>query len=226
VLRPVSEPFCADGGLRVLEGNLGRAVIKISSVPEDRQVIEAPAIVFEDQSHVKAAFDAGQLDRDFVAVVRFQGPKRNGMPELHQLTPLLGLLQDRGHRVALVTDGRMSGASGKVPAAIHTTPEAADGGPLARVRDGDVIRIDAIAGTLQALVNAVEWNERAPVHPDGASAPAVGIGNELFALFRKAVGSADTGASVFDYPAEEGARAVEPRTTSSGVNPRLRPTIW
>ena len=225
VLRPVREPFRADGGLRVLAGNLGRAVIKISSVPEDRQVVEAPAIVFEDQAQVKAAFASGKLNCDFVAVVRFQGPKRNGMPELHQLTPILGLLQDRGHRVALVTDGRMSGASGKVPAAIHTTPEAADGGPLARVRDGDVIRIDAVVGTLEALVNAVEWNKRVPVLPDDASMPAAGIGNELFALFRNAVGTADTGASVFDYPAVEGARAVEPRTTSSGVNPRLRPTI-
>ena len=196
VLRPASAPFRADGGLRVLEGNLGRAVIKVSSVPGDRLVIEAPAVVFHDQDDVKQAFDRGELDRDFIAVVRFQGPKAIGMPELHKLTPTLGLLQARGHRVALVTDGRMSGASGKVPAAIHVTPEAIDAGPLGKLRDGDLIRLDVIAGTLEAKVDAAEWAAREQAHAD-LSAHHVGMGRELFATLRNTVGSADAGATIF-----------------------------
>ena len=196
VLRSATEPFRADGGLRVLQGNLGRAVIKVSSVPGDRLVIEAPAVVFHDQDDVKRAFDRGELERDFVAVVRFQGPKAIGMPELHKLTPTLAVLQARGHRVALVTDGRMSGASGKVPAAIHVTPEAIDAGPLGKLRDGDVIRLDAIAGTLEAKVDAAEWDARTQTHAE-LSAHHVGMGRELFANLRNAVGSADAGATIF-----------------------------
>ncbi|NII12146.1 phosphogluconate dehydratase [Oleiagrimonas sp. C23AA] len=196
ILRPASEPFRADGGLRTLKGNLGRSVIKVSSVPEDRYVIEAPAVVFEDQNDVKTAFDRGDLDRDFVAVVRFQGPRAIGMPELHKLTPTLGVLQGRGHRVALVTDGRMSGASGKIPAAIHVSPEAIDGGPLAKVRNGDMIRLDVTAGTLEALVDDAEWNAREMVKAD-LTHHHHGMGRELFALMRNAVGTGDTGASVF-----------------------------
>jgi phosphogluconate dehydratase len=196
VLRPAAEPFRADGGLRVLQGNLGRAVIKVSAVPGDRLVIEAPAVIFHGQDEVKQAFDRGELDRDFVAVVRFQGPKAIGMPELHQLTPTLSVLQARGHRVALVTDGRMSGASGQVPAAIHVTPEAIDAGPLGKLRDGDVIRLDTIAGTLEAKVASGEWNARTQAHAD-LSAHHVGMGRELFANLRNAVGSADAGATIF-----------------------------
>jgi phosphogluconate dehydratase len=196
ILRPAAEPFRADGGLRLLTGNLGRAVIKVSAVPGDRVVIEAPARVFDDQDAVKAAFDRGELGGDFVAVVRFQGPRANGMPELHKLTPTLGLLQDRGQRVALVTDGRMSGASGKVPAAIHVTPEALCGGPIARLRDGDPVRLDTIAGTLAVLVDEAEWNARAPATAD-LDAHHSGLGRELFARFRDVVGPADGGASIF-----------------------------
>ena len=196
ILRPAREPFQADGGLRVLQGNLGRSVIKVSSVPDDRHLIEAPAVIFHDQNDVRAAFERGDLDRDFVAVVRFQGPRAIGMPELHKLTPTLGVLQGRGHRVALVTDGRMSGASGKVPAAIHVSPEAVDAGPLGKVRDGDMIRLDADAGTLDALVEAAEWDAREAAHADLA-ANHVGLGRELFALMRNAVGAADAGAGVF-----------------------------
>jgi len=196
ILRPVAEPFRADGGLRLLTGNLGRAVIKVSAVPGDRVVIEAPARVFDDQDAVKGAFERGELAGDFVAVVRFQGPRSNGMPELHKLTPTLGLLQDRGQRVALVTDGRMSGASGKVPAAIHVTPEALCGGPIARLRDGDRVRLDTIAGTLAVLVDEVEWNARAPATADLAAHHS-GLGRELFARFRDVVGPADGGASIF-----------------------------
>jgi len=196
VLRPADAPFRADGGLRVLKGNLGRAVIKVSSVPGDRLVIEAPAVIFHDQNAVQAAFDRGELNRDFIAVVRFQGPKAIGMPELHKLTPTLGVLQARGHRVALVTDGRMSGASGKIPAAIHVTPEAVDAGPLGKLRDGDLVKLDAIAGTLEAKVDPAEWAAREQVHAD-LSASHVGMGRELFASLRNAVGSADTGATIF-----------------------------
>jgi phosphogluconate dehydratase len=177
----------------VLEGNLGRGVIKVSAVAPERHVIEAPARVFHDQEAVKAAFKAGEFTADTVVVVRFQGPQANGMPELHSLTPTLSVLQDSGLKVALVTDGRMSGASGKVPAAIHVAPEAACGGPLARVRDGDVIRLDAAAGTLENL--APGFATREPVTPD-LSANASGIGRELFAAFRAHVGQADTGAAV------------------------------
>ena len=196
VLRPVAEPFRADGGLRLLEGNLGRAVIKVSSVPEDRYVIEAPACVFEEQEDVERAFKTGELDRDVVVVVRYQGPRANGMPELHKLTPALGVLQARGHRVALVTDGRMSGASGKIPAAIHLTPEASTGGPIATLRDGDVIRLDAHAGTLEVRVDPAEWAARVPAGRD-LSAHHHGLGREMFAVFRQAVGPADAGASIF-----------------------------
>jgi phosphogluconate dehydratase len=196
ILRGCAAPFRADGGLRVLDGNLGRAVIKISAVPEERFVIEAAALVFDDQDAVNEAFKRGELARDFVAVVRFQGPRANGMPELHKLTPVLALLQDRGHRVALVTDGRMSGASGQVPAAIHVTPEAAIGGPLARVRNGDLVRVDARAGTLTVLVDAAAFAAREPVTAD-LSASHVGLGRDLFAPFRAAVGGAETGATIF-----------------------------
>ncbi|MGE7137786.1 phosphogluconate dehydratase [Luteibacter sp. NPDC031894] len=196
VLRSIDEPFRQDGGLRMLKGNLGRGVIKVSSVPDDRMVVEAPAIVFDEQDDVKAAFDRGDLDRDFVAVVRFQGPRARGMPELHKLTPTLSLLQDRGRRVALVTDGRMSGASGRVPAAIHVTPEAEAGGPIARVRTGDLVRVDAVAGTMEVLVDAHEWNARTPAAADLAVHHS-GMGRELFAMFRQSAVTADLGAGVF-----------------------------
>lgn len=196
ILRAVANPFSADGGLRVLDGNLGRAVVKVSSMPADRMVIQAPALVFGDQEEVLAAFNRGELSRDVVVVVRFQGPKANGMPELHKLTPPLSVLQARGHRVALVTDGRMSGASGKVPAAIHLTPEAAAGGPLARLRDGDLVRLDAHAGSLEVLLDAAELAAREPARID-LSARHAGMGRELFALLRNAVGAADAGATIF-----------------------------
>jgi phosphogluconate dehydratase len=192
ILRPHAEPFQPTGGLRALSGNLGRAVIKTSAVAEDRHVIEAPARIFHDQEAVKTAFRAGELDRDVVVVVRFQGPRANGMPELHALTPLLSVLQERGHRVALVTDGRMSGASGKVPAAIHLSPEAAEGGPIARLQDGDILRLDARAGT---LATTAELAGRAAATPD-LSANAAGIGRELFAVFRDTVSPATAGAGV------------------------------
>src|SRR5439155_18630876 len=155
-----SDPFSPTGGLRLLKGNLGRSVIKTSAVPDDRHVIEAPARIFDSQDDLQKAFKAGELERDVVCVVRWQGPKANGMPELHKLTPPLAVLQGKGHRVALVTDGRMSGASGKVPAAIHVSPEAAAGGPLAKLRDGDVVRVDATTGELQALVPENVWAAR------------------------------------------------------------------
>lgn len=195
VLRAVSEPFRADGGLRMLNGNLGRSVIKVSSVPDDRLVIEAPAVVFHDQDDIKRAFDRGELNRDFIAVVRFQGPRAIGMPELHKLTPTLAVLQDRGHRIALVTDGRMSGASGRVPAAIHVTPEADDRGPIARVQDGDIIRLDAVKGTLDVLVDAAEFAARTPAVED-LSRHQYGMGRELFGIFRRNAVTADLGAGV------------------------------
>ena len=197
VLRPVANPFRPDGGLRALDGNLGRAVIKVSAVPAERQIVEAPAVVFDEQNDIKDAFERGELDRDFIAVVRFQGPRANGMPELHKLTPVLGVLQDRGFKVALVTDGRMSGASGKIPAAIHLTPEAANGGIIAKIRDGDVIRLDAVAGTLEVKVDAATLAAREAARSETLSDHHNGLGRELFALFRDRVGSADTGASVF-----------------------------
>jgi phosphogluconate dehydratase len=196
VLRPVAQPFRADGGLRVLEGNLGRATIKVSAVPDERLVIEAPALVFDTQEQVQKAFERGELNRDFVAVVRFQGPQANGMPELHKLTPALGVLQNRGHRVALVTDGRMSGASGRVPAAIHVTPEAVAGGTIAKIHNGDIIRVDAIVGTLEVKVDNATLSARKPATAD-LSSSHVGLGRELFARFREAVNNADAGASIF-----------------------------
>jgi phosphogluconate dehydratase len=196
VLSTVETPFQETGGLKMLSGNLGRAVIKISAVKPERHVIEAPAIVFNDQQELQDAFKAGKLDRDFVGVVRFQGPKANGMPELHRLTPPLGVLQDRGFKVALLTDGRMSGASGKVPAAIHLTPEAVDQGPISLVQNGDIIRIDAITGAVDLLVPAEELAKRVPATLD-LSANEWGMGRELFAPFRRAVGAADHGASIF-----------------------------
>jgi phosphogluconate dehydratase len=199
VLATVEAPFSADGGLKILDGPLGRAVIKISAVKPEHRVIEAPARVFSDQDDLMDAFKRGELTGDFVAVVAFQGPKAIGMPELHKLTPPLGVLQDQGFKVALVTDGRMSGASGKVPAAIHVTPEAAAGGMLGRVRDGDVIRLDAEAGVLDIKVPAAELAARAPATPDFSGHHA-GIGRELFAGFRHLVTGAEAGASVFEAP--------------------------
>jgi phosphogluconate dehydratase len=194
VLRPCANPFQPTGGLNMLTGNLGTSVIKTSSIPADRHVIEAPAKVFNSQEELQAAFKAGEMNRDVVAVVRFQGPKANGMPELHRLTPPLAVLQDKGFRVALVTDGRMSGASGKVPAAIHLTPEAVDGGPIAKIRDGDMIRLDADQGTLEVLA---DLSTREAVKAD-LSANAQGTGRELFQAFRAITGRADLGASIFE----------------------------
>jgi phosphogluconate dehydratase len=196
VLRPADQPFDKEGGLRLLQGNLGRSVIKVSAVAEQHRTVEAPARVFETQESLKQAFEAGELDGDLVAVVRFQGPRANGMPELHKLTPYLGILQDRGHQVALVTDGRMSGASGKVPAAIHLTPEALADGPIGKIRDGDVIRLDAHKGELSVTVPADEWSER--THARRASSDSdYGTGRELFAHMREAVSEAESGASIF-----------------------------
>lgn len=192
MLRPASAPFQPEGGLRLLTGNLGRGTIKISAVERSRWTIEAPVRVFSDQDDVITAFKAGELERDVIVVVRFQGPAANGMPELHKLTPPLGVLQDRGFRVALVTDGRMSGASGKVPAAIHVTPEAKHGGPLAKLRDGDVVRVCAETGELVALVPSAEWDAR-----EDAPAPiqAMGVGRELFAMMRANADGAERGGS-------------------------------
>ena len=196
VVRTAAAPFGEEGGLKLLTGNLGRSVIKVSAVPEDRHIVEAAALVFDTQEQVLAAFKAGQLERDFVAVLRFQGPAACGMPELHKLTTPLAVLQGRGFKVALVTDGRMSGASGKVPAAIHVSPEAMHGGPLGRVRDGDVIRLDAVAGTLAAIVDDTTWAARAQaVLPDAnAQVNGHGLGRELFAGMRRNVLSAEQGA--------------------------------
>lgn len=193
ILRPAATPFQPQGGLKQLAGNLGRGVIKVSAVAPERHVIEAPARVFTDQEQVKAAFKAGEFTSDTVIVVRFQGPQANGMPELHSLTPVLSVLQDRGLRVALVTDGRMSGASGKVPAAIHVSPEAASGGPIAQLRDGDIVRLDATQGTLGVLTP--DFDSRAPATAD-LSANGWGMGRELFESFRRNVGPATTGAAV------------------------------
>ncbi|ACB35184.1 6-phosphogluconate dehydratase [Leptothrix cholodnii SP-6] len=196
IVRKASAPFGETGGLKLLAGNLGRGVMKVSAVPEDRHVIEAPAIVFNSQDELHVAFKKGELERDFVAVVRFQGPKANGMPELHKLTPPLAVLQDRGFRVALVTDGRMSGASGKVPAAIHVSPEVLAGGPLGKVRSGDIVRVDAVTGTLDALVSAEEWAARAIEDRPAAVAEeaAYGLGRELFGGMRRSVLTAEEGA--------------------------------
>ena len=193
ILRPVAEPFNAHGGLQQLTGNLGRGVIKVSAVAEDRQIIEAPCRVFHEQADVKTAFQNGEFTGDTVVVVRFQGPSSNGMPELHSLTPTLSVLQDRGYKMALVTDGRMSGASGKVPAAIHVSPEAANGGPLAYLQDGDIVRLDAKAGTLEVI--GVDLSTRTAAKPD-LSANGNGVGRELFNVFRRNVGLASDGAAV------------------------------
>ncbi|MEX0316699.1 MAG: phosphogluconate dehydratase [Ruegeria sp.] len=194
ILRPASDPFQPTGGLSRLTGSLGTAVMKVSAVAPEHRQVEAPVRVFHDQDEVKAAFKAGELTGDVIVVVRFQGPKANGMPELHSLTPILSILQGKGQKVALVTDGRMSGASGKVPAAIHVCPEALDGGPIAYLRDGDLVRVDAVNGDLEILTDGVL--DRAPAQAD-LSGNHYGVGRELFATFRAAVGSADAGASVF-----------------------------
>ncbi|WP_337877864.1 phosphogluconate dehydratase [Caldimonas sp.] len=196
VLRRAERPFSPTGGLKLLRGNLGRAVIKTSAVPEDRHVVEAPARVFDSQEDMLAAFNRGELERDVVVVVRFQGPRANGMPELHKLTPPLAVLQGKGFKVALVTDGRMSGASGKVPAAIHVSPEVLAGGPLGKVRDGDVIRVDAVAGTLDALVDEAEWTARENAQPTAEQrhSHGRGLGRDLFAGMRRNVLSAEEGA--------------------------------
>jgi phosphogluconate dehydratase len=192
ILRPVSNAFSPDGGMRLLAGNLGRCVMKVSAVEKERWTVEAPAAIFHDQDDVLRAFKAGELERDVVVVMRFQGPRANGMPELHKLTPALGVLQDRGFRVALLTDGRMSGASGKVPAAIHLSPEALGGGPIAKLRDGDMVRVCAESGVVEALVDATEWDAR-PL-PEPPPAP-YDTGRELFALFRHHSDLAEQGAS-------------------------------
>jgi phosphogluconate dehydratase len=199
VVRTYAAPFSSDGGLRLLTGNLGRAVIKVSAVKAQHRIVEAPAIIFDSQEAFMQDFRDGKLNRDFVAVLRFQGPRANGMPELHALTPALGSLQDAGFRVALVTDGRMSGASGKVPAAIHVSPEVLAGGPLGRIRDGDIIRLDAETGVLQALVAQAEWDGRTLASAD-LSSNLIGMGRELFAMFRSSVSTAEEGAATFGLP--------------------------
>ncbi len=196
VLRGADDPFAPDGGLRVLSGNLGRGVIKISAVAPEHHRVEAPAVIFHHQDDLEAAFKAGELDRDCVVVVRFQGPDANGMPELHKLTPYLGVIQDRGYRVALVTDGRMSGASGKVPAAIHVYPEAARGGPLSCLRDGDRVCVDALTGQLTVDVPEAEWVRRSPA-PQELSGNRQGLGRELFGWLRKEASTPEQGASFF-----------------------------
>lgn len=196
VLAPFAKAFQPTGGLKVLAGNIGHAIIKTSAVKPERHVIVAPARVFDSQQGLNDAFKAGELTGDFIAVIRFQGPKANGMPELHRLTTVLGILQDRGQRVALVTDGRMSGASGKVPAAIHVTPEALEGGVIGKIRDGDMVRLDATTGTLELLVSAADLALRPVPHPD-LSENEFGFGRELFAGFRHLAGRADQGASAF-----------------------------
>jgi phosphogluconate dehydratase len=192
-LRPARDPFQPQGGLVELVGNLGRGVMKVSAVASERHIIEAPAAIFEDQAAVKAAFQSGELNRDVIVVVRFHGPKANGMPELHALTPVLAVLQDRGHKVALVTDGRMSGASGKVPSAIHVAPEALDGGLIGKLIDGDIIRVDATHGVLEVLTEGVASRPHAT--PD-LSANSHGVGRELFEIFRQTAGPATIGAGV------------------------------
>ncbi|KWI77425.1 phosphogluconate dehydratase [Burkholderia ubonensis] len=208
VLRPIGEPFQPDGGLRLMQGRLGRGVIKISAVAPEHRKVQAPAIVFDSQEAVQEAFDRGELKRDFVAVVRFQGARANGMPELHRLTPLLGVLQDQGFHVALVTDGRMSGASGKVPAVIHVSPEALLNGPLGKVKTGDTIVIDAEAGVLDIAVDDPEWQARPVAQPLHQADNEVGFGRELFGVFRAAAAPAEQGASVFGALVGEAAARV------------------
>jgi phosphogluconate dehydratase len=199
VLRPATNPFSKDGGMVLVSGNLGRAIMKISAVKEQHRVVEAPALTFDSQEAFMHAYKAGQLNRDFVAVIRFQGPRANGMPELHALTPALSNLQDAGHHVAMVTDGRMSGASGKVPAAIHVSPEILAGGPLGLVRDGDILRVDATTGTLEALVPEQVWASRKMATAD-LSPSHIGMGRELFAMFRATISAAEQGAATFPLP--------------------------
>lgn len=196
VLRTAAKPFDTEGGLRLLSGNLGRCVIKISAVAPEHRVVEAPVKVFESQKSLKEAFDADELNCDFVAVVKYQGPQANGMPELHKLTPYLGSLQDRGFKVALVTDGRMSGASGKVPAAIHLTPETLSNGPIGKVVNGDIIRLDANLGTLDIISATQDWQQR-PIAPRLSNDSEYGCGRELFAFMRRNVSDPESGASVF-----------------------------
>ena len=196
VLAKAEAPFQPDGGIKVLSGNIGSAIIKVSAVKPDRHVIEAPAKIFHDQAEMQDAFKAGKLEGDFIAVVRYQGPKANGMPELHKLMTVLGILQDRGQRVALVTDGRLSGASGKVPSAIHVTPEALDNGMIAKIQEGDIIRVDATQGTLSVLLSDAELQSRSVQTPD-LTHNQFGMGRELFSAFRHIAGHADQGASVF-----------------------------
>ncbi len=206
ILTTVHAPFSANGGVKLLTGNLGRSVIKISAVKPEHRLVEAPALIFTSQQAFLDAFKAGDLNRDFVAVLQFQGPKANGMPELHKLTPSLGVLQDLGYKVALVTDGRMSGASGKVPAAIHVTPECLDGGPLAKLRNGDVLRLDAEKGELQVEIDEDVWVARDCAQPDLA-AHEFGMGRELFAMFRQSVNGAEQGATLLKDPRDEAAAA-------------------
>lgn len=198
ILRPVSDPFSPEGGLAMLKGGLGCGVIKVSAVKTEHQKVSAPARVFDTQEAVRAAFEGGELNKDVVVIVRFQGPAANGMPELHGLSPILGSLQDAGHKVALVTDGRMSGASGKVPSAIHMAPEAARGGPLARVHDGDIIHLDAMAGRLDIDLSAEDMEAR-PIAPFSPNANAAGLGQDLFSAFRTNASRADNGASFFAF---------------------------
>ena len=197
VLRSIDAPFQPDGGLRLMQGRLGRGVIKISAVAQEHRKVKAPAIVFDSQEAVQAAFDRGELHRDFIAVVRFQGARANGMPELHRLTPVLGVLQDQGFHVALVTDGRMSGASGKVPAVIHLSPEALLNGPIAKVQTGDMLIIDAEAGVLDVEIDEQTWQSRPVAQPEHQAENEVGFGRELFGVFRAAAAPAEHGASVF-----------------------------
>ena len=198
ICRPVTNPFSMEGGLKVLKGNLGTGIIKSSALKEEQKIVEGPAVVFASQQELQAAFKSGDLNKDCIAVVRFQGPKANGMPELHKLTPPLGVLQDQGYKVGLVTDGRMSGASGKVPAAIHVSPEAIAGGPLARVKNGDVIRLNALSGELELKVSKEEFDQRDTVQAD-LTDNEFGVGRELFAHMRKAVSSPEEGATVFRF---------------------------
>ncbi|HUG58185.1 MAG TPA: dihydroxy-acid dehydratase, partial [Candidimonas sp.] len=198
VIRPATDPFSPDGGLKLLQGNLGRAMIKVSAVRPEHRVVQAPALVFDSQDDMLDAYQRGELARDFIAIVRYQGPGANGMPELHKLTPALSVLQDQGFKVALVTDGRMSGASGKVPAAIHVSPEALAGGPLGQVQNGDIIRLDADAGVL-CIAEPSDWQER-PKAQVNIEPHATGFGRELFASARKNVGTAESGATTFEHP--------------------------
>jgi len=198
VISKVSQPFAAGGGLHVMHGNLGRGISKISAVAEQHQVITAPAVVFDDQDDVVAAFKRGELEKDCIVVLRFQGPKANGMPELHKLTPPLGVLQDRGFKVALITDGRMSGASGKVPSAIHMCPECIDGGPLAKVHNGDIIALNTQTGQVNVLVEQAEFDART-VSINSAKGHHFGMGRELFGAFRAHASSAETGATNLFY---------------------------